>query len=360
MALSEVRVGVVGTGGFANQAHLPGYDAHPKAKIVGVCDIVPDRAKAAAGKFGAEIVTEDYNELVGRDDIDAIDVVTPNNVHVPVALAAVRAGKHVMCEKPLAMSFAEARELIDAAKAAGVKTGVNFTYRGHPASRYAKDLVANGELGKLFHITAFYMQGWLVSPKTPIVWRLEKDITGTGVLGDLASHIVDLAMWYADAKISSVVGDMHTFLDERPLLDGSGMGKVDVDDGSTFLTRFDSGIMGTFVSSRNGTARGNYQRIEVYGEKGALVYTWEDKDNLDVSIGEDAQRYRWSKIPVPDSFAPRDGTLGWTENVSNFIDAIVEDREMVPSFEEGLANQEVLDAVAISAEKGSWVSLPLS
>lgn len=359
MAQSEVRVGIVGTGGFANQAHMPGYQAHPKAKIVGVCDIIRERAEAAAQRFGATIITEDYKELVGRDDIDAIDVATPNNVHIPIALAAIKAGKHVMCEKPLGMNIGEVRELIAAAKATGAKTGVNFTYRGHPAARYAKDLISSGQIGKLFHINAFYMQGWLVNPKSPIVWRLQKEITGTGALGDLASHIIDLAMWFADAKITSVVGDMTRFVDERPLLDGSGNGKVDVDDGATFLTRFDNGAMGTFVSSRYGTARGNYQRIEVYGDKGALVYSWEDMGNLEVSLGDQAPRYRWSKIPVPDSFTTRDGTQGWTENVSNFIDAIVEDKEMIPNFQHGLDNQEVLDAVSISAESGSRVSLPL-
>lgn len=271
MAQPEVRVGVVGTGGFANQVHLPGYQAHPKAKVVGVCDIILDRAKAAAEEFGATIVTEDYNDLIDRDDIDAIDVATPNNVHVPIALAAIKAGKHVICEKPLAMNYGEAKELIDAAKAAGAKTGVNFSYRGHPAARYARDLISSGQIGRIFHINAFYMQGWLVNPKTPIVWRLQKDITGTGVLGDLASHVIDLTMWFTDTKITSVVGDMATFTEERPLLDGTGTGKVDVDDASTFLARYENGAMGTFVSSRYGTARGNYQRIEVYGDKGGLV-----------------------------------------------------------------------------------------
>jgi len=338
---------------------MPGYRDHPKAKIVGVCDIIPGRAEAAAKEFGAEVITEDYNELIARDDIDAIDVVTPNVVHVPIAMAAIEAGKHVICEKPLAMSFPEAKKLIEAAKATGAKTGVNFTYRGHPAARYAKELISTGKIGKIFHINASYMQGWLVSPQAPIVWRLQKDMTGTGALGDLASHIIDLAMWFADAKITSVVGHMNRFVDERPRLDGSGKGKVDVDDAGTFLASFETGAMGAFVSSRYGTARGNYQRIEVYGETGAIVYSWEDRDHLEAALGGNAGRPQLSKIPVPDRFTTRDGTMGWTENVSNFIDAIIEDREMVPNFQHGLDNQEVLDAVALSAGKGAWVSLPL-
>ena len=359
MALSEVRVGVVGTGGFANQVHMPGYRDHPKARIVGVCDLVPERVQAAAKRFDAEVVTQDYRELVARDDIDAVDVATSNNAHVPVALAAIEAGKHVMCEKPLAMSFAEAKKLIEAAKATGAKTGVNFSYRGHPAARYAQYLISRGEIGKIFHVTAFYLQAWLVNPNAPIVWRLQKDMTGTGVLGDLASHIIDLAMWFTDAKITSVSGDMKTFVHDRPLLGGSGMGKVDVDDGATFLARFDNGAMGSFVSSRYGTARGNYQRIEVYGDKGALVYSWDDKEHLEVSIGHFTREGQMIKVPVPLRFTPRDGGVGWTENVSNFIDAIIEDKEMVPNFQHGLDNQEVLDAVAMSSESGSWVSLPL-
>lgn len=354
MALSEVRVGIVGTGGFANQVHMPGYDAHPKAKIAGVCDILSDRAKAASEKFGADIVTEDYNDLVTRDEIDAVDIVTPNVVHVPAALAAIKAGKHVICEKPLAMNVAEAQTLISAANETGAKTGVNFSYRGHPAARYTKDLIAEGQIGEIFHITAFYMQGWLVNPMSPMVWRLQKEMTGTGCLGDLASHIIDLTMWFADAKISSVVGDMNRFMDVRPLPDGSGTGEVDVDDACDFLARFENGAMGTYVSSRYGTARGNYQRIEVYGDKGALVYTWEDRRNIQVSLGDDAKRYKWNTIPVPDSYTTRDGGMGWTENVSNFIDAIIEDKKMSPNFQDGLYNQAVLDAVADSVETGSW------
>jgi len=336
-----------------------GYQAHPKARIVGVCDVVLDRAKEAAEKFGATIVTEDHMELINSDDIDAIDVVTPNNVHIPIALAAIKAGKHVMCEKPLAMNVAEAQELIDAARAAGVKNGVNFSYHGHPAARYAKELISSGQIGKIFHVNAFYMQGWLVNPKTPLVWRLQKDLTGTGVLGDLASHVIDLTMWFTGAKITSVVGDMSTFLEERPLPDGSGTGKVDVDDGCDFLARYDNGAMGTFVTSRNGTARANYQRIEVYGEKGGLVYSWEDRENLEVSLGEDARKYRWTKTPVPGSYTPRDGGYGWTENVSNFIDAIIEDKDMGPTFQDGLNNQAVLDAVVASVESGTWAKVTL-
>lgn len=358
---NKVRVGVVGTGGFANTVHMTGYRDHPQAIVAGVCDIDISRANQAAKTFGAEFVTDDYNELVTRDDIDAIDIVTPNVLHVPIALAALKAGKHVMCEKPLAMSYAEAQQLAKAAADSGTVTGVNFSYRGHPAARYVHYLIQKGHIGRIFHVNAFYMQGWLTYPKVPLVWRLQKKLTGTGVLGDLGAHVIDLVEWMTGEKITELVADMKTFIKERPLLDGSGMGEVDVDDGATFLTRFDGGGMGTFVSSRYATAQGNYQRIEIYGDAGSLIYSWDDTNHIEAALGPVFVREgQMLKIPVPDRFRPRDGKYGYTENVSNFIDAIIQGKVMVPGFKQGIRNQEVLEAVAISAQERRWVELPLA
>jgi len=356
-----VRVGVVGTGSFANFVHMRGYRDHPSAVVKGVCDIDLNRAEKAARDFGADFVTDDFNELVARDDIDAVDIVTPNVIHAAVALAAFKAGKHVICEKPLAMSFAEAQEMAEAARQAGTINGVNFSFRGHPAARYARDLVAQGQIGRIFHVNAFYMQGWLSSPKTPIVWRLKKDMTGTGVLGDLGSHIIDLVEWMTGGRITSLVADMKNFIDQRPLADGSGMGEVDVDDGTTFLTRFDNGAMGAFVSSRYGTARGNYQRVEIYGDAGSMVYLWDDTGHIEAALGPVFVREgQLLSIPVPARYRPRDGGTGFTENVSNFIDAIVDGKEMLPNFEDGLRSQEVLEAIEMSARDRNWVSIPFN
>ena len=360
MTDKEVRVGVVGTGGFANSVHMRGYQQHPRANITGVCDIEIDRASRAARTFGAEFITDDYNELIARDDIDAIDIVTPNVLHAPVALAALKAGKHVICEKPLTMNYGEAQQLERAAEEAGTVTGVNFSYRGHPAARYVQYLVSRGHIGRIFHVNAFYMQGWLSNPKTPIVWRLQKEMTGTGVLGDLGAHVIDLVEWMTGQKITEVVADMTTFVKERPLADGSGMGQVDVDDGATFLSRLDGGGMGTFVSSRNATARGNYQRIEIYGDQGSLVYGFDDTNHIEAALGPVFVREgQMLSIPVPARFTPRDGGFGWTENVSNFIDAILDGKQMDPNFAHGIRNQQVLEAVAMSAQERRWVSLPL-
>lgn len=360
MTDNEVRVGVVGTGGFANSVHMQGYRQHPGANLVGVCDIDIGRANRAAETFGAGFVTDDYHELVTRDDIDAIDIVTPNVLHTPVALAAFKAGKHVMCEKPLTMNYAEAQQLARAAEEAGTVTGVNFSYRGHPAARYVKYLIEKGNIGRIFHVNAFYMQGWLTYPKSPMVWRLQKEMTGTGVLGDLGAHVIDLVEWMTGEQITEVVADMTTFIKQRPLADGSGMGEVDVDDGATFLARLNGGGMGTFVSSRNATARGNYQRIEIYGDAGSLVYSWDDTDHIEAALGPVFVREgQMLSIPVPARFTPRDGQYGWTENVSNFIDAIIDGKEMEPNFSHGIRNQEVLEAITMSVQDRRWVSLPL-
>ena len=184
------------------------YQQHPQVKLVGVCDIDPLRAEESAKTFGAQFTTTDFTELVERNDIDAIDIVTPNVAHAPIALAAMEAGKHVMCEKPFAMSYHQARDMARVAQDTGVKNGINFVYRHHPAAQYARYLIKQGYIGRIFQINAAYMQGFLIDPEVPLVWRLQKVMTGTGVLGDLGSHIIDLVEWLTGQQIVSLVSDM--------------------------------------------------------------------------------------------------------------------------------------------------------
>ena len=246
----------------------------------------------------------------------------------------------------------------------GVKNGINFVYRHHPAAQYARYLIKQGYIGRIFQINAAYMQGFLIDPEVPLVWRLQKVMTGTGVLGDLGSHIIDLVEWLTDQQIVSLVSDMQTFIHQRPLVDGSGVGQVDVDDSTTFLTRFNGGAMGTFVSSRYATARRNYQRIEIYGDQGALVYKWEDTDHLKASIGPAfVNEAQWASISIPDRFKEisreESSQNHFTQNLKNFIQSIIDDREMQPNFQDGLRNQEILEAVEISARDRRWIDLPL-
>ena len=336
------------------------YQQHPQVKLVGVCDIDPLLAEESAKTFGAQFTTTDFTELVERNDIDAIDIVTPNVAHAPIALAAMEAGKHVMCEKPLAMSYHQARDMARVAQDTGVKNGINFVYRHHPAAQYARYLIKQGYIGRIFQINAAYMQGFLIDPEVPLVWRLQKVMTGTGVLGDLGSHIIDLIEWLTGQQIVSLVSDMQTFIHQRPLVDGSGVGQVDVDDSTTF----NGGAMGTFVSSRYATARRNYQRIEIYGDQGALVYKWEDTDHLKASIGPAfVNEAQWASISIPDRFKEisreESSQNHFTQNLKNFIQSIIDDREMQPNFQDGLRNQEILEAVEISARDRRWIDLPL-
>ena len=224
MADKPVRFGVVGTGGWANFVHLATYQAHPKAQIACVCDVDERSAERAAANFGAESVATDYRSMMERDDIDAVSIVTPNVYHADMTLAALAAGKHVMCEKPMAMTYDEAKEMADAASAAGVKTGINFSYRGFPGARYAQHIVSEGHLGRIYHVNAKYLSGGFTNPKVPLIWRMQKAMAGTGALGDIGAHMIDNVTWISGERITSLVADQRTFIDKRPLMDGSGTG----------------------------------------------------------------------------------------------------------------------------------------
>jgi len=342
---------------------MPVYQKHPRAKLVAVCDTVAERAESAAERFGAEFVSTDFAQVLERGDVDAVDIATPNVSHAAISLAALKAGKHVMCEKPMAMSYEEAEHMYRAAKEADVKTGINFVYRRHPAARFARHIVEQGHIGRVFHVNAFYMQSWLIDPELPLVWRMQKEVTGTGVLGDLGSHIIDLVEWITGERIKAIVADMQTFIRERPLPDGSGTGQVDVDDDTNLLARFENGATGVFVTSRYGTGQTNYQRIEIYGDKGSVIYSWDDVSHVRAALGPVFIRERvMAPIPVPRRFKspiPED-EHNVSGNIRAFIQAILEDGDMEPGFQDGLRNQEILEAVEISARDRCWVELPLS
>lgn len=355
VADSEVGIGVVGTGMWANNVHLAAYQEHPKASLVSVYDVNREAAERTAKRFGAESVAGSYEELLARDDIDVIDVITPNVTHAPLVLAAIEAGKHVMCEKPMAMNAGEALRMTEAADKAGVKTGVNFTWRNGGPVQYARELVAQGELGQVYHVYGCYLSGFGHNPKVPLMWRLQKDMAGTGVLGDIGSHIVDLAEWIIGERTTKVLADLNTFTEERPLLDGSGNGKVEVDDAASFLTRFEGGGMGTFLATFYATGESMDHRIDIYGKKGSIRLSWKEQDTILVSLGLTDSEIK--PIDIPDRFkAPHEQMT--RANVRNFVDAIADDKEMVPNFRDGLANQQVLDTVVASSQQGSWVEVP--
>jgi predicted dehydrogenase len=357
----KVKVGVIGTGVIAMLRHLPAFkmsEAEGKAEVVAVSDVVEASARQAAATFAVPNVFTDYRDLL-RLPLDAVSICTPNLYHEPIALAAIAAGKHVLCEKPLAMDYAGARRMTEQAEAAGIKTAVNFRYRWIPAAGLIRDMIAGGELGEIYHVYANYFNGSLHDPATPISWRQSRAESGTGALGDLASHIIDLCRWWI-GEFASVDGHLRTFTTERPLTTG-GTGAVDVDDSVSLHARFVNGAEGVISASRCAIGRNNYQRIELYGTKGAVIYEIEKADEggdrVQICFGSGQARYNaFATVKVPPVYL-----LGTPQHpMMNFIDAIRADTQPSPDFTDGMRCQEILDAVELSDREHTRVDLLLA
>jgi len=356
-----VRIGVIGAGAIATLRHLPAYkraqDAG-KAEIVAVADPIGAAAQTAATKFGVPHAFTDYQELL-QLPLDAVSICTPNSYHEPITLAAIAAGKHVLCEKPLALSQEGARRMEAAAGAAGIITAVNFRYRFIPAAWFARDLIAAGELGEIYHAYGNYFNGSMVDPQSPFSWRQARAESGSGALGDLGSHLIDLyRYWFGE--IAAVQGHLRTFTTERPA-PGGGTATVDVDDASTCLLRLANGAEGTVNASRNAIGHNNHQRVEVYGTKGALIYEIEKwdvgGDRLQLCLGAGQARHNaFATVPVPPSYL----TSHPGRAMDDFIDAIRSGTPMSPDFTDGVRCQEVLDATELSAREGRWIALTMA
>ncbi|HEX5414357.1 MAG TPA: Gfo/Idh/MocA family oxidoreductase [Chloroflexota bacterium] len=349
-----VRLAMIGTGGWGTHGHLAAYKKSPYAQLVAAADISPQNLSAAATQYGIPATYADYREMLEREALDAVDISTPNNTHCAASLDVIAHGINVICEKPLGMNRHEARRMAAAAREAGVKTAVNFTYRNVPAARFVKEIIDSGELGEIFHVVATYNQGWLVDPNAPRVWRLDKAVTGTGVLGDLGSHLIDLArFWVGD--LAAVSGQLKTFVHQRPLPGGGELAPVDVDDAASFQVEFANGGTGTFFTTRNAFARANTQRAEVYGSKGGLVYDNERPNEIQFAIGSfmAAQR-QYCTLPVPRRIVETSSTT-----MQTFVEDLAKGTSTSATFDDGVACQEVLDAIEESAISKSWIKLPM-
>jgi predicted dehydrogenase len=341
-----------------------------------------DRATAAAARLGWASVETDWRRVLERDDVDLVDVCTPGDTHAEIAVAALEAGKHVLCEKPLANTVAEAEAMTEAAaKAAahGVRSMVGFTYRRVPAIGLARKLVADGRLGDIRHVRAQYLQDWIADPAAPMSWRLEKDRAGSGALGDIGAHVVDLTQYVTGQVLTGVSALLETFVEERPLpasagsltgVAGEGMGRVTVDDAAVFLGRFSGGAVATFEATRFALGRKNAIRIEVNGSAGSLAFDFEDMNVLHFFDGtEPAERAGFRRIVVTEpehpyvaAWWPAGHGLGYehgfTHQVVDLVTAIAQDEDPAPSFADGLQVQRVLDAVERSAAADSvWTPI---
>lgn len=357
----RIKVGVIGTGGIATLRHLPAFkeaEAAGNAAVLAVSDVIESSAQAAAAQFGVPRYFTDYHDLL-RLPLDAVSICTPNVSHEPIALAALDAGLHVLCEKPLALDYAGARRMVARASETGRKTAVNFRYRWIPAAGFIHDLIAGGELGDIYHVYANYFNGTMHDPTTPISWRQTRAESGSGALGDLASHIIDLCRWWI-GEFASLGGHLRTFTTERPLTTG-GTGPVDVDDAVSIHARFVGGAEGVINASRCAIGHNNHQRIELYGTKGAVIYEiekWDEGgDRIRLCFGSGQARYNaFATVNVPPAYL-----RGTPQRVMiDFVDAIRADTEPSPDFTDGMRCQEVLDAVERSARERGPVDLPLA
>ena len=340
----------------------------------------PRRAAGAAAELGWADSSADWREVIARDDIDLVDVCTPGNTHARIATAALAAGKHVLCEKPMANSLAEAETMAAAAqraRAGGARAMVGFTYRRVPAVGLARRLVAEGRIGEIRHVRAQYLQDWLADPEAPMSWRLTKEAAGSGALGDIGAHIVDLTQYISGARITELTGRLATFVTQRPLPPGErddgpasqGRGTVDVDDSTSFLATFAGGALGVFEATRFATGRKNSIRIEINGSRGSLAFDFEDMNVLHFFDAADGPTAGFRRIVVTEPEHPYIAAWwppghglgyehGFTHQVVDLVTAIADGTDPEPSFADGLQVQQVLAAVESSARSRTWHRLP--
>lgn len=319
------------------------------------------RAKAAADRFGWEAVETDWRKLIARDDVDLVDICTPGDSHAEIAIAALDAGKHVLCEKPLANSVAEAEAMAEAARRArerGVRAMVAFNYRRVPALAHARKLVESGALGEIRHVRSVYLQDWLSDPQAPMTWRLRRESAGSGALGDLGAHIVDAAQFVTGERITGVSALTNTFVKQRPSENG-GTDDVTVDDTALFLARLSGGAVASFEATRFALGRKNAMRLEVNGSKASLAFDFESMNELQWYEGTGTEAgFRRILVTEPEHpyvgvWWPPGHLLGYehtfTNEVADLLEAIGTGTDPEPSFDDGLRVQSVLHAVEESA-----------
>jgi predicted dehydrogenase len=334
----------------------------PVMKVV--CGRNKEEVKKAAETFGWQEYATSWEEVVARDDIDIIDICTPGDTHKPIAIAAAEAQKVVFCEKPLANTVEEAEQMLDVAQRNGVIHMICHNYRRAPAVTLAKQLIEENQIGQVYHYRGTYLQDWIVNPEFPRVWRLEKAKAGSGALGDIASHSIDLSR-YLVGEITDVAGLLKTFIKERPLdLGGKTMAPVDVDDAALSLLKFDNGAIGTIEASRFATGRKNYNRFEINGSRGSISFNLERMNELELYI-EEGPNSGFRTILATDVSHPY--TAGWwppghiigyehtfTHTVLDLLKAIDEQRMPTPNFEDGVRNQRVLAAIEKASDSRAW------
>ena len=386
--IKSLNVAMIG-GGFMGQAHAMAYAAMPmffwpapaiphRKVVVDVNDVLAEEARQ---RFGFEEASSDWKDTIARDDIDVVDICTPNNVHAEIAIAAAKAGKHIICEKPLARTVEEARAMTKAVKEAGVTNMVAFNYRRTPAVALAKRFIDEGRIGKILNFRGTYLQDWSADPNGPLSWRFQKNIAGSGAIGDIGTHVVDMAH-YLVGNITEVNAITKTYIKERPIQAGgvdklgasdkktdAPLGIVDVDDEVLSLIRFETGAVGTLEATRNAYGRNNFLTLEIHGEEGSIHFNYERRDELQVMFASDPGDARGFRTiytgpahPYGDGLWPIPGLgIGYSETkiveCRDFFAAIVNGETPTPDFAEALQTELVADALIKSGQTGNWVEV---
>jgi predicted dehydrogenase len=341
-------------------------------RLVAIAGRNAEAVQEAALRYGYEGYYTDWRELVADPRIQLFDNGGPNNLHAAPTIAAAESGKHILCEKPLARTAAEAKQMLDAVTRAGVKHMVSFNYRFIPAIRQAYELIQSGALGEIYHFRAAYLQEWIMDPNFPQVWRLDKAQAGSGALGDLGAHIIDLAR-HLVGEPRSVMAMTKTFIPERPTADGNGRAKVDVDDAFISLVEFASGAIGTLEATRFAAGRKNHQEIEINGSKGSLHFNLERLNELDVywKDAKPRETQGFTNVLVSEAYHPfwaswwpHGHMIGWehtfVHEIAHLLDAIVNNKDVAPygaTFLDGYRNAVICDAIAQSADAGRKVAI---
>jgi predicted dehydrogenase len=372
--MNLLNIGIAGTQ-FMGKAHSNAYlqvghyfELPLKPVLKMACGVHPGRLQKFAAQFGWQHTTPDWKKMIARDDIDLIDIATPNDTHAAIAIAAAKKGKHLLCEKPMARTVQEARRMYEAAETAGITHAMIFNYRFVPAIALAKQLIDEGKIGKLYHFNAVYYQDWLVDPNFPLTWRHNAATAGSGAHGDMNAHIIDIARHLA-GEFEAVNGVEKIFTKNRPLVGEQGTGTVTADDAMSFFAHFQNGALGIFQGTRFANGRKNYLRIEIFGSEGSLIFNLERLNELEYYSCQDERGRQGFKTilvtnaehPYIKAWWPEGHMLGWEHSfvheIKELAEAIEGKKPMIPSFWDGLKCQEVLEAVSISARNGRWKAL---
>ena len=377
----ELRIGLVGVG-FMGRTHSNGYkrvgDFFPELEyrpvLQAVCSRREEKVKAFAEQWGYRSAETDWKALIARDDIDAVDICTPNDTHAQIAIAAAEAGKMILCEKPLARTLSEAQTMVDAVEKAGVNNTVWYNYRRLPAVTLAKQIVASGKLGRIFHYRANFLQDWTINANVPQggdgTWRLDVDAAGSGVTGDLLAHCIDTAIWL-NGSITDVSAVTETFVKERVHQATGQMQKVGIDDACIFHCHFDNGSLGLFESTRYARGHKALYTFEINGEHASIRWDLHDLNKLEYFDHRDESIVRgWRTIHVTDGDQPYMNkwwvpglSIGYEHSfvhqVADFLKSLETGEPCSPTFKEALETQKVCQAVLDSAAEKSWKEINL-